>query len=94
MNHLWRWNRQTFDGNQELECAPEVPSGDDILVQLEGMEFGDESAGKKPKPIEKSKTDKKKKQKKRKKTPTTKKQVTDEKVWKKKYFLQAAVLER
>jgi hypothetical protein len=61
-----------------------VPSGDDILVQLEGMSFGDESASKKPKPIEKPKTDKNKKQKKRKKTPTKKKQVTDEIVWKKK----------
>jgi hypothetical protein len=71
---------KTFDDNQEFECAPDVPSGDDILVQLEGMVFGDESAGKELKPIEKPKTENNKKQKKRKKTPMKKKkkeQVTD-----------------
>jgi hypothetical protein len=53
-----------------------VPSGDDILVQLEGMEFGDESAGKKPKPIEKSKTDKKK-NKRSERRPIQKKKTSD-----------------
>jgi hypothetical protein len=50
MDHPFRRNRRTFDGKQELECAPEVPSGEEILRQLEGMVFGDESAGKTPKP--------------------------------------------
>jgi hypothetical protein len=54
-----------------------MPNGDGILIQLEKMVFRDESAGKKPKPIEKSKTDSKKKQK---KTPKKQKQVTNEKV--------------
>ena len=31
MDHLFRRNRQTFDGKQELECAPEVPSGNKIF---------------------------------------------------------------
>jgi hypothetical protein len=44
VNHLWRRNKRTFDCNQEFECAPNVPSGDDILMQLEGMVFGDENA--------------------------------------------------
>jgi hypothetical protein len=44
------------------------------------MVFGDESACKEPKPIEKPKTDSNKKQKKQKKTPMKKKQVTNEKV--------------
>jgi len=43
----WRQNERTFDGNQELECAPDVQSGNDILGKLEGMVFGDESASKK-----------------------------------------------
>jgi hypothetical protein len=47
MDHLWRRNKRAFDGNQEQESAPHVQSGDDILRQLEGMVFGDESAGKK-----------------------------------------------
>jgi hypothetical protein len=64
---------KTFDDNQEFECAPDVPSGDDILVQLEGMVFGDESTGKELKPIKKPKTENNKKQKKRKKTPMKKK---------------------
>jgi hypothetical protein len=84
MNHMWRQNRRTFDSKQEFECAPDVPSGDDILRQLEGMVFGDESAGKEPKPSEKSKTDNKKKQKKRKKTLKKGQPMTNEKVWKKK----------
>jgi hypothetical protein len=62
MNHLRRRNKRTFDDNQEFECAPNVPSGDDILMQLEGMVFKDESVGKEPKPTEKSKKDSKKKQ--------------------------------
>jgi hypothetical protein len=53
VNHLWRQNKRTFDGNQEFECVPNVPSGDDILMQFEGMVFGDESASKEPKPPEK-----------------------------------------
>jgi hypothetical protein len=62
-----------------------VPGGDKILRQLEGMVFGDESASKEPKPIEKLKTDsKKKKQKKRKKTLKKGQPMTNEKLWKKK----------
>jgi hypothetical protein len=45
--HLWRLNRRTFDRTEELECAPDVPSGDVILRQLDGIAFGDEDAGKK-----------------------------------------------
>jgi len=30
-DHLWRLNRRTFDGTEELECAPNVPCGDNIL---------------------------------------------------------------
>jgi hypothetical protein len=61
MDHPLRKNRRTFDGKQELECAPEVPSGDEILRQLEGMAFSDESAGKTPDPIELTKKDRKEK---------------------------------
>jgi hypothetical protein len=53
-----------------------VPSGDDILMQLEGMVVGDENADKEPKSTEKSKMNSKKKQKKRKKNPKKQKQVT------------------
>jgi len=70
MDHLWRRNKRTFDGNQEQESAPHVQSGDDILRQLEGMVFGDESAGKK-------------KEKKRKKRQATE-DATENVVWKKK----------
>jgi hypothetical protein len=88
VNHLWRRNKRTFNGNQEFEYAPNVPSGDDILMQLERMIFRDENVGKKSTPTEKSKKDSKKKQNKRKKTPKKQKQVTDEKcVEKEKYFL-------
>jgi len=45
--HLWWLNRRTFDGTKELECAPNVPCGDEILQQLDGIAFGDENAGKK-----------------------------------------------
>jgi hypothetical protein len=31
MDHPFRRNRRTFDSKQEMECAPEVPSGDKIL---------------------------------------------------------------
>jgi hypothetical protein len=31
MDHLFRQNKRTFDGNQELGCAPDVPSGVEIL---------------------------------------------------------------
>jgi hypothetical protein len=47
MDYLWRQKNRTFDRNQELECAPIVQSGDEILIQLEGMVFGDENTGKK-----------------------------------------------
>jgi hypothetical protein len=47
MDHPWRRNKRAFDGNQELENAPDVQNSDYILEQLEGMSFGDESAGKK-----------------------------------------------
>jgi hypothetical protein len=70
MNHLWKRNKRTFDDNQELKCAPDVQSGDDILEQLEGMVFGDESSGKK-------------KEKKRKKGQLVE-AATDNVVWKKK----------
>jgi hypothetical protein len=46
MDHPWRRNKRAFDGTQERECAPNVQSADDILGQLEGMVFGDESEGK------------------------------------------------
>jgi hypothetical protein len=46
MDHHWKCNKKTFDGTQERKCAPDVQSGDDILGQLEGMVFRDESAGK------------------------------------------------
>ena len=44
-----------------------MPSGDEILRQLEGMAFGDESAGKTPDPTELTKKDRKKKKRKEKK---------------------------
>ena len=65
MDHPFRRNKRTFDGKQELECASEVPSGDEILRQLEGMAFGDEIAGKTPKPPESTKKDRKKKKEKK-----------------------------
>jgi hypothetical protein len=46
MDHPWRPNKRAFDDTQERECAPDVQSGNDILGQLEGMVFGDESPGK------------------------------------------------
>ena len=67
MDHPLRRNRRIFDRKQELECAPEVPSRDEILRQLEGMAFGDESAGKTPYPTELTKNDRKKKKRKEKK---------------------------
>jgi hypothetical protein len=60
MDHLFRWNKRTFDGNQGLGCALNVPSGDKILIQLEGMAFGDECAGKARTDIEKSQKKRKK----------------------------------
>jgi hypothetical protein len=65
MDHPFRRNKRTFDDKQKLKCAPEVTSGDEILRQLEGMVFGDESAGKTPKPLESTNKDCKKKEKKR-----------------------------
>jgi hypothetical protein len=45
--HLWRLNKKTFDGTEELECAPNVSFKDEILQQLDGIAFGDEDASKK-----------------------------------------------
>jgi hypothetical protein len=45
--HLWRLNRRTVDGTEEFKGAPNVPCGDEILQQLDGIVFGDENAGKK-----------------------------------------------
>jgi hypothetical protein len=47
--HLWWLNRRTFDGTEEFDRAPNVPSGDEIIQQLDGVVFGDENAGKKRK---------------------------------------------
>jgi hypothetical protein len=78
MEHLWQLDKRTFDGTEELECAPDVQCGDKIFGQLDGMSFGDESTGKK-------------KWKKRKKGAATNE---DNVVWKKeKYFLQITILE-
>jgi hypothetical protein len=33
LDHPWRKNKRTFDGNQERQCALNVPSGDEILRQ-------------------------------------------------------------
>jgi hypothetical protein len=46
MDHPWRRNKRAFDDTQERKCAPDVQSGDDILRQLEGMVFRDDSASK------------------------------------------------
>ena len=67
MDHPLRRNRRTFDGKQEFECTPKVPSGNEILRQLEGMTFGNESAGKTSDPTELTKKDRKKKKQKKKK---------------------------
>ena len=61
LSHPWRKNKNFFDGNQELQCAPDVPSGDEILRQLEGMPFGDENAGKTRSESNKNKGEKRKK---------------------------------
>jgi hypothetical protein len=45
--HLWRLNRRRFDSTEELECAPNVPCGDEILQQLDGIAFENENASKK-----------------------------------------------
>jgi hypothetical protein len=108
MDHPFRKNRRKFDGKHELECAPEVPSGEEILRQLEGMVFEDESAGKTPKPPPSTKKDRKKKKKKKEEKKLKKKRkrkrnnnknqeepVVAEVLWKKeKYFFQVAVLKR
>jgi hypothetical protein len=76
-------NSLTFDGKQELECAPEVPSGYEILRQLKGMVFRDESAGKTLEPrISQRMTVRRKKKKKRKRKRNNKKKepVADEKL--------------
>jgi hypothetical protein len=46
IEHLWRLNKRTFDGTEELECAPNVPCRDEILQQLDEIAFGDENVGK------------------------------------------------
>jgi hypothetical protein len=45
--HLWWLNRRTFDSTEEFKCAPNVPCGDEILQQFDGIAFGNENAGKK-----------------------------------------------
>lgn len=45
--HLWRMNRRTFDGIEEFDSVPDVPCGDEIIQQLDGVAFGDENTGKK-----------------------------------------------
>ena len=60
MDHLFRQNKRTFDGNQEIGCAPDVPNGDEILRELKGMPFGDECAGKARIDMEKSQKKQKK----------------------------------
>jgi hypothetical protein len=40
IKHLWRLNKRTFDGTEQLEFSPNVPCEDKIA-------FGDENAGKK-----------------------------------------------
>ena len=78
IDHLFRPNKRTFGENQELGCAPDVPSGDEIPRQLKGMVFGDESAGK-------ARTDTEQKEKRQKKSTHTKQQgQTDNVLWKKK----------
>jgi hypothetical protein len=47
MEHLWWLIKRTFDGTEDLECAPNVQWGDEILGQLDNMSFGDENAVKK-----------------------------------------------
>ena len=79
MDHPLRRNRRTFDGKQELECAPKVLSGDEILRQLEGMAFGDESAGKTPDPTKLTKNDRKKKKGKKKKKKKRKRKTNKKK---------------
>jgi hypothetical protein len=73
-------NRRTFDGTEEFDSALNVPCGDEILQQLDGVPFGDENAGKK------------KKRKKRNKGVRS----SDDVMWKKKksIFFQIAILER
>jgi hypothetical protein len=36
-NHQWRMNKSAFDGTTELDGPPVVPTGDDILRQLESQ---------------------------------------------------------
>jgi hypothetical protein len=64
LDHPWRKNKRTFDSNQELQYAPDVPSGYKILKELEGMIFGDEDVDK-----SKPKSSKHKKEKRKKNTP-------------------------
>ena len=61
LSHPWRKNRKTFDGNQKVQCAPDVPSKDEILRQLKVMPFGDENVGKTRSQSNKNKGEKRKK---------------------------------
>jgi hypothetical protein len=76
--HPWRKNKRTFDDNQRLQCAPNVPSGDEILRQLKGMPFGDENAGK-----SKPESSKKKGEKWKKSTPNNRQLESNHDIWKK-----------
>jgi hypothetical protein len=67
-----------FDLSKKKRCALDVPSGDEIPRQIEGMVFGDESVGK-------ARTDNEQKQKKQKKSTLTEQQgQTNNVLWKKK----------
>jgi hypothetical protein len=59
MDHQFKQNKRTCDGNQGLGCAPNVSSRDEILRQLEGMVFADESTDKTRTDIEQKKRSKK-----------------------------------
>jgi hypothetical protein len=52
MEHLWWLNKRTFDGTEGLECAPNVPCGDEIPRQIDKMSFGDETLVRKKKEAE------------------------------------------
>ncbi|XP_019051541.1 PREDICTED: uncharacterized protein LOC104587313 [Nelumbo nucifera] len=38
-NHRFRYEKQSFDGNQEFRVAPTPPSGTTVLHQLDGLQF-------------------------------------------------------
>jgi hypothetical protein len=82
MDHPFRRSRRTFDGKQELKCASKVPSGDEILRQLEGVVFRDGSAGKTLEPSESTKKDCKKKKKMKRNNKKKKEPTATEILWK------------